>query len=133
MVGALLGGSISDRLGRRLVLLASLLLTPVAMGAFLLAAGWSRFPLLLLLGFTALAITPVIMALVQESFPDNRALANGIYMSLSFLIRSGAVVVVGAMGDLWGMRLAFGVCAAIPLLGLPFLLLLPAQRQHTTG
>ncbi len=131
VVGALLGGSVSDRLGRRLVLSASLFLTPLIMGAFLLLAGWSRFPLLLLLGLTALSITPVIMALVQESFPDNRALANGVYMSLSFLIRSGAVVVVGAMGDLWGMRLAFGVCAAIALLGLPFVLMLPSRRQST--
>jgi FSR family fosmidomycin resistance protein-like MFS transporter len=129
VAGALLGGSLSDRLGRRLVLLISLAATPVLMVAFMAVSGrgavlsisWTQFPLLLLLGFTALSTTPVVMAVVQESFPDNRALANGVYMALSFLIRSGAVVIVGAVGDAWGMRVAFLVSAAVPLLGIPFL------------
>jgi FSR family fosmidomycin resistance protein-like MFS transporter len=128
VVGALLGGSLSDRFGRRVVLFISLLVTPLLMLLFLAVSGWLRFPLLLALGVTALSVTPVIMALVQERCPENRALANGTYMSLSFVIRSGVVVIVGAMADLWGMRLSFMACAFITLLGLPFLLLLPKQR-----
>jgi FSR family fosmidomycin resistance protein-like MFS transporter len=124
VVGALVGGSISDRLGRRRVLYASLMVTPFLMLAFLAVGGWARMPLLLLMGFTALSITPVIMALVQESFPENPALANGMYMSLSFLIRSGAVVVVGLMGDGWGLRTAFAVTAVMPLVGVPVLLMM---------
>jgi FSR family fosmidomycin resistance protein-like MFS transporter len=120
---------LSDRLGRRVILLISLLVTPIAMLAFLAAEGWLRFPLLLVMGLTALSVTPVIMAMVQESFPENRALANGVYMALSFLIRSGVVVIVGIMGDLWGMRPSFMACALIVLLGLPFLLLLPARQR----
>jgi FSR family fosmidomycin resistance protein-like MFS transporter len=127
VVGALLGGSLSDRLGRRMILFGSLLLTPILMLIFLSVDGWLRFPLLLVMGLTALSITPVIMVLVQESFPENRALANGVYMALSFVIRSGVVVVVGAMGDLWGMHQSFLACALITLLGLPFLLLLPKR------
>jgi FSR family fosmidomycin resistance protein-like MFS transporter len=129
VAGALLGGSLSDRLGRRMVLLISLLVTPLLMFVFVAVDGWAWFPLLMLLGFTGLSITPVIMALVQESFPENRALANGVYMALSFLIRAGAVVVLGAMSDVWGMRFAFTASAVIPLLGLPFLLLLPTRRR----
>jgi hypothetical protein len=36
---------------------------------------------------------------------------------------------VGAMGDAWGMRLAFMACALIMLLGLPFLPLLPRRKR----
>lgn len=129
VAGALLGGSLSDRLGRRVILVVSLLVTPLLMFVFLATSGWLRFPLLLLMGLTSLSVTPVIMALVQESLPENRALANGVYMSLSFLIRSAVVVLVGAMGDLWGMSPAFMACAIITLLGLPFLLLLPAAPR----
>ncbi len=129
VVGALLGGTLSDRLGRRIVLFVSILLTPLLMLLFLAVEGWGRFPLLLGLGLAAFSVTPVIMALVQESFPENRALANGIYMALSFLIRSGVVVIVGAMGDAWGMRLSFVACALITLLALPFLLMLPGRQR----
>jgi FSR family fosmidomycin resistance protein-like MFS transporter len=127
VAGALIGGSLSDRLGRRTMLALSLVTTPVLMVVFAFAGGWLRFPLLLALGLTALSVTPVIMALVQESFPQNRALANGVYMALSFGIRSGVIVVVGIMGDAWGMQIAFVASALAPLLGLPFLLMLPAR------
>jgi FSR family fosmidomycin resistance protein-like MFS transporter len=99
------------------------------MFVFLGTKGWGRFPILLVLGFTALSTTPVIMALVQESAPDNRALANGIYMALSFCIRAVVVVVVGALGDLFGLRLAFTASAIIPLIGLPFVIMLPRKSD----
>ena len=95
------------------------------MFAFLATGGWLQFSLLLLMGFTALSVTPVMMALVQESFPENQALANGVFMSLSFVLGSGVVVALGVMGDLFGLRLAFAASAVVLLLGLPLILLLP--------
>jgi FSR family fosmidomycin resistance protein-like MFS transporter len=130
VLGALLGGSLSDRLGRRLILLLSLVTTPLLMFAFMATTGWGQVPVLLLLGFSSLSVTPVVMALVQESYPENRALANGVYMALGFAIRSGVIVVVGAMADLWGMRLAFLISAVITLMGLPFLPLFPSRRNQ---
>lgn len=128
VVGALTGGALSDRLGRRRVLFFSLLSTPLLTFVFLAVGGWARLPLLVLLGFTSLSITPVIMALVQESYPENRALANGVYMAVSFLLRSGVVVLVGLMGDFFGLRWAFLISAIIGLVGCPVVLLLP-ERQ----
>jgi FSR family fosmidomycin resistance protein-like MFS transporter len=124
VVGALAGGAISDRLGQRAVLFGSMLVTPLLMFAFLASGGWVRFPLLILLGFTALTTPPVSMALVQARFPENRALANGIYMALNFILRSVVVVALGIMGDRFGLGFAFGASAVITLLGIPLLLLL---------
>jgi FSR family fosmidomycin resistance protein-like MFS transporter len=129
VVGALLGGSLSDRLGRRAILFGSMLATPLLMFAFLAADGWFQVALLVLLGLSALCVGPVIMALVQESLPENRALANGVYMALSFVLRSGAIVVIGAIGDLLSLRTAFAVSATVPLFGLPLLLFLPKKRS----
>jgi FSR family fosmidomycin resistance protein-like MFS transporter len=128
VVGALLGGSISDRLGRRWILFVSLLMTPLFMFVFLAVGGWLRFPLLLVLGFLALSVTPVVMALVQESYPKNRALANGIYMAMNFVLRSVVIVALGLMGDTLGLRWAFAASAVVPLLTLPLILLLPKKR-----
>ncbi len=129
VAGALLGGSISDRMGRRSVLFASMLATPLLMFAFLIASGWGQIFLLLLLGFTTLAISPVVMALVQESFPENRALANGVYMAISFILRSVVIVAMGGLGDLLGLRRAFTVSGGITLLGLPLIFLLPKRER----
>jgi FSR family fosmidomycin resistance protein-like MFS transporter len=128
VVGALSGGAVSDRVGRRWVLLASMVTTPLLMFVFLAVKGWMQFPLLLILGFASLSVTPVIMALVQESFPENRALANGVYMALGFVLRSGVTVVMGAMGDLFGLRWAFTASAFVTLLGIPLIFVLPRMR-----
>jgi FSR family fosmidomycin resistance protein-like MFS transporter len=128
VVSALLGGSISDRVGRRWVLFVSTFTTPLLMFLFLAVTGWLRFPLLLMLGLTALLVSPVVMAMVQESYPENRALANGVYMAVDFTIRSVVVLVLGVLGDWLGLRWAFAISAIIPLLGLPLILLLPEKR-----
>jgi FSR family fosmidomycin resistance protein-like MFS transporter len=133
VAGALTGGSISDRLGRRKVLFASMLTTPLLMLVFVAVGGWMRWPLLLLLGFTSLSVTPVIMALVQESYPENRALANGVYMAIGFVMRSIVVVILGAMGDFMGLRWAFVVSAIITLVGCPVVFLLPQGRPQGEG
>jgi len=127
VVGALTGGVVSDALGRKRVLAASLLLTPALMAALVFAPDWGRLPLLLALGFAGLMATPVLMAAVLESFPRNRAFANGSYMALNFVARAAAVVLVGLLADRVGMRQAFLVCAALGVLGLPFVIRLPAS------
>ncbi|UCG51441.1 MAG: MFS transporter [Candidatus Latescibacterota bacterium] len=130
VAGALCGGWISDRLGRRVVLLVSMLTAPFVMLIFVVVEGWVRYLILPALGFTALSIAPVITALVQESFPENRALANGIYMSLSFGLRSVAVVVVGACGDFFGLSIAFVTSAGLMLLGIPLVFRLPSDKAR---
>jgi FSR family fosmidomycin resistance protein-like MFS transporter len=130
VVGALSGGLISDRLGRRSVIFISMLVTPFLLFVFLAVNGWLQFLLLLLLGFALLSVTPVMMALVQESFPENRALANGLYMAFGFVLRSGVAVVVGALGDRFGLRQAFIAGAIISLLGLPLVFLLKGKRSE---
>ncbi len=130
VAGAFFGGTLSDRLGRRLMIFLSILPTAILMFLFLAASGWARFPLLILLGLTSLSVTPVIMALIQENFPHNRALANGFYMALSFLIRSIIVIIVGRIGDLFDLRTAFAAAAVVSLLSVPVVRWLPAKSRE---
>lgn len=126
MLGAFVGGTLSDRIGRKRILSFSLLLAAVLMLFFLAAEGWMLFLLLLLLGFVALSSGSVMMALVQESYPQNLALANGIYMGLSFVLRSGVTLLVGFLGDLFGLQTAFTLGALVSLSGLVLIWRLPA-------
>ena len=130
VVGALTGGSLSDRVGRRRIIAAALIVSSVSMAAFLNVAGAARIPVLLVLGFSTLSIHPVLMALVQESFPENRALANGIYSGADIVVNSVATLALGAMGDWWGLSTAFYASAAVMLLGLPLLFVLPMGKAR---
>jgi MFS transporter, FSR family, fosmidomycin resistance protein len=118
--GAMISGSLSDRWGRRRTLGIFLLIAPALLLGFLTVESWLRFPLLLGLGFTTISLTPVLMALMQESYPQNRALANGIYMAFSFALRSGVTVVIGALGDAFGLTTAFIISALVAWSGLWF-------------
>jgi FSR family fosmidomycin resistance protein-like MFS transporter len=131
IIGAFAGGSMSDLLSRRIVLFVSLLASPVLTLAFLWSDGWFRIALLPLLGLTSLSATPVVMALVQECLPENRALANGVYMALAFMIRSGAVLLLGGVGDLLGLRQAFTASAVVMLLSVPLIALLPKEHSNS--
>lgn len=130
-VGALFGGSLSDWLGRRTTVAATLVACTPLMAWFLLSTGWSRLLSLVVLGFFLLSTLGVLMALVQESFPRNRALANGIYLASYFLANSVMSIVVGRMGDLWGLRTAFTIAAVAPLVGAAMVWLVPKPAPQT--
>jgi FSR family fosmidomycin resistance protein-like MFS transporter len=129
MVGSLTAGALSDRVGRRKVLLAAMALATPLMVAFMLAGGWLRLPLLVALGFTALAIMPVMMALLQERNAENRALANGMYLGLSFLSNAAATLALGILADAFSLRIAFTVSAIAPLIGIPLVAMLPGRKD----
>ena len=125
VAGAFAGGWLSDRFGRRAILVFGHVAAPTALLAFLAADGWVRIALLPVIGFTLLAIPPVLMALVQEQFPETRALANGVFLSASFAIRSVAAIAYGAVGDAVGLSTAMVIAAIAVFGGVPLIWLLP--------
>lgn len=124
IAGAFSGGWISDHVGRRAVLIFGQVAAPTALLLFLAADGWMRIALLPMIGFTLLSIPPVLMALVQEQFPQSRALANGVYLSMNFAIRSLAAIGYGAVGDAFGLSTAMAIAAIAMFGGLPLIWLL---------
>ena len=129
MVGALLAGPLSDRFGRQLLLLISYVATPIFMVLFIYANALWRIPLLILLGFFAISITPVIMAIVMENAADNRFFANGIYMVISFILQALTILLVGLVSDWLDLRLTFLISAFFLTLGLPAIFLLPKSMR----
>ncbi len=127
MVGALMAGSLSDRFGRRKSLFFSYIATPVLMFLFVQVHGFLKIPLLILLGFSAISIVPVMMAVVIENFSDNRSFANGIYMALSFIMQAFATLLVGYLSDLVDLRFTFLVSAGLLPFGLLIIRFLPGS------
>jgi len=127
VIGALSGGTISDRLGRKSVLLVITILAPLLMIAFLNVSGWLLVPVLLLYGFVSISPGPVFLALIQDHFPENRAVSNGLYISMNFLLRSLAMLLVGMAGDVVGLQATFMGSALLSLFGLIGIILLPVE------
>lgn len=127
VVGALCAGMLSDRFGRRNLLMFSLLGAPIGLFLFAISSGSLRFVMLILVGFTVLSTTPVMLAMVQEHAKSNPAAANGLFMMFSFMARSAVVVVVGWFGDMVGLKTTYMISALIGLTAFPFVLKLPAK------
>jgi FSR family fosmidomycin resistance protein-like MFS transporter len=129
--GALLSGPLSDRLGRKPVLMAVTVLSSLLTLLFLQVDGWLIVPVLLALGFTAISAMPIVLAMVQDQLPNNRAMGNGLLMVISFLLQALAMFLVGLFGDLIGLRATFTWSALIGLLGIPAILFMPGGwRGH---
>jgi FSR family fosmidomycin resistance protein-like MFS transporter len=105
-------------------------LSSVFLLLFLNSSGWLIVPVLLALGFTSLSTTPVILAIVQDNLPNNRAIGNGIFMAIAFLMQSLAILVTGMLGDRFGLNMAFLVGALVSLLAIPLIFLLPGEKQN---
>jgi MFS transporter, FSR family, fosmidomycin resistance protein len=126
-MGVLLMGLFSDRLGHRNVALGGTLASVAFSLGFLLTRGWLQIVLLIGIGFSAFIANPAYLAMVQTRFIQNRSLANGVYMSTSFILRSLVVVLVGALADRFGMRPVFMGSALAALLAVPFIWMLPSK------
>jgi MFS family permease len=70
------------------------------------------------------------MAIIIENYPDQRSFANGLYMMLSFILQSLAVLLIGFLSDIVSLRFAFYICTAVLPTGLLFISLLPKPQYH---
>lgn len=126
--GALLAGPFSDKIGRLRTLVILFIMTTISMFLFIQAKELWQIPCLILVGFSGLSITPVLMAIVMENYPEQRSFSNGVYMMINFVLSAVAVIVVGFLADLVSLRFAFMVSAAVLPLGLIFIKFLPNPK-----
>ena len=100
------------------------------MTAFVFGSSTVQLTLLAPMGFVGLSVAPSLMAAVQDAFPADRGLANGVYQAMNFVVRSLVVVGAGAVADRLGIRTAYLACAALSFASLPLVLALPAGRRQ---
>ena len=128
--GAFLGGTLSDRIGRRTMLaLAIGIGAPLLILALAIPTGPLTLVALAVAGVALLSSGPVRLVLIQELMPDNRSAAVGLMIFVTTLTSALGTVVVGALGEVIGLQAALILAAGAALLALPFIALLPETRH----
>jgi MFS family permease len=115
VVGPILAGVLSDRIGRRRTLVAYYLLSAAGILAFV-AAGANLFllvPLLLPFGTAVFSESPVLQAyLADRATGPMRDVAFAVYFTFAFGIGAFWAFVIGQVAATFGYPVAFGVMAA---------------------
>ncbi len=131
--GALTGGMLSDRIGRRRTVFIATSVGAALQVVFLLVINFRLewIPLALIpLGFVSLSVTPVLQAVVQDQFPENRATASGLFILYAFLTRSFNALALGLIGERLGLEAAFTIAIFASLMALPMILRLPGSPRR---
>ena len=114
--GGILGGFISDAYGRKRLIVGSLILSTLLFLAFFYTQGAVSTFFLALAGATLLSNFSVTVVAAQEAIPNNKALAAGLTMGFAGGVGGLAVILVGRIGDMWGLHAAINVLFLLPLM-----------------
>ncbi len=128
-IGTLMAGTLSDRIGRKTLLLIISIVTPFLMALFVSSSGVWSFVFLLLLGIFVFAPGPVLMALVQDVSKELPVFMNSIYMTISFGTSAVSVVFAGVLGDWVGLEQTYLISAVIAIGAVPCVLFLKSKRN----
>jgi len=132
-IGTLVGGVLADRIGRRPVLVASLLLQPPALLAATEVGVVPAIALVSLLGFAAISSFSLTVVMSQEYLPSRIGLASGFSLGVGVGIGGLAAPVFGWIGDEFGLATAIQLLALLPLVGAAVAFALPtaaASRRN---
>ena len=113
----LYGGHLSDRVGRRRVIIVSLLLYPIFMSLMIMSSGPVLWVLAAASGASLLASFSVTIVLAQEILARNLGLASGLILGLGFGMGGLGTAASGWIADMVGLYTTVWVLALVPALG----------------
>jgi FSR family fosmidomycin resistance protein-like MFS transporter len=116
--GTILGGPIGDRIGRRFVILWSILgVLPFTLALPYANLFWTEV-LSVIIGAILASAFSAIVVYAQELVPGRVGMIAGLFFGLAFGIGGLGAAVLGALADRTGIEFVFAVCSFLPLIGI---------------
>lgn len=103
-VGTVGCGTLADRYGRRVVILATLVLSGPAILLFTAFPGPWAFASAVLIGFLAASTAPLMLLMAQQLMAARAGLASGLVMGLGFVTGAIGIPINGAIADHIGLQ-----------------------------
>jgi FSR family fosmidomycin resistance protein-like MFS transporter len=130
VIGALVLGPISDQVGRKKIISISMLISSLLIPVFLRSQGWQVLPVLVFIGFFLISTGTIFMALVQDTFQHHRSTSNSFLILINFMSNALMLIIVGVIGDTYGLELAYLIGAGAGILSIPAMNLLPSKPDQ---
>ena len=126
--GTMIGGPIGDRIGRRRVILWSILgILPLS----LVLPFLPLLPTVIVAGVAGMALAsafPAMVVYAQDLMPQNTGMVAGLLFGLAFGIAAIGAAILGVLADHFGIVAVYRICAFLPMLGLAAFLLPDARH-----
>ena len=119
------GATMSDRFGRKKVLLTSMLLSLPFLALIPFSHGIYTIILAGIIGFTVSLSSATTVVLAQELMPNNVGMAAGLTIGFSIGLGGMGVTLLGNIADSFGLPLVFQMMAAMPIIAFLIVKMLP--------
>lgn len=125
VVGQLVGGTLSDRYGRKECTLVGLIAAIPPFAVFLLTDGVVSIVAMIIFGFILWSTFAVTVAMAHEMAPGNVGLVSGLMLGLAVGVGGMGVAVTGWIADLTSLSVGLMTIPLAIILATPFFLAVP--------
>lgn len=131
-IAAPIAGHLSDKFGRRNVIMSSMIMTAAVLAMMVFAGGSSLFVFFVaLLGFFLFAIRPVLQAWLLDSTPkDMGGSAIGVMFGVQSLGSAAGPLICGLIADSWGLLMTFWFLAFTIIMANLLVFFMPKQDEN---
>ncbi len=130
-LGALLGGHLGDRFGRRQIIWFSILgAVPFTLALPYANFGWT-IVLTVIIGMIMSSAFPAILVYALELLPGKVGMIAGLFYGFSFGLGALSAAALGELADHTSMATVYKICSFLPLLGLLTWFLPDIERAGT--
>jgi len=116
--GTLMGGALTDRIGKRpMIWVSTLGVLPFTLALPFADLFWTG-ALIIMIGLITASAFPAVLVYAHEVLPGRVGLVSGMFFGLSFGLGGIGAALMGVIADSHGIAVVYKICSFLPILGI---------------